>query len=171
MLLTGGEDTRSWKNQDLAYALEVATGNWKPKHALPHLNIPRKAHGSCVVGGALYVIAGYTDEGTSSTIEMIRMKLNDDLSFGFLGESWSLTHPVKLTTRCFPFVSAIGKNSILIYGGIIYDDENYESCVSGGLIIDMDKATEHVIPQEDLHIYGDLSHGVLNRFGLVVGAA
>ena len=56
VILTGGYYKSS--NQACVYAFEVATGNWKAKDTLPSLSIPRSGHGSCAVGGALYVVGG-----------------------------------------------------------------------------------------------------------------
>ena len=72
-----------------AYALEVYSGNWKAQDALPNLNTPRYDHGSCVVGDKLYVIAGKIGIEITSSIEMLAMKLNDNLSIAFESNSWT----------------------------------------------------------------------------------
>ena len=76
------------------------------------------------------------------------MRLNDDLSIKLLSKSWREIESKKLIACCMPFVSAIGKNSLLIYGGL---DEELSLCLINGanniygglneenrLIIDMD---------------------------------
>ena len=83
MILTGG-----WDEKDIThscvFALEVATGKWKLKDTLPSLNNPRTDHGSCAVGDALYVVGGTDNKGDSYTIEILGMRVKDDLSFATL---------------------------------------------------------------------------------------
>ena len=101
---------------------------------MPPLNTPRMRHSSCVVGDSIFVVAGQTSGYKRlSSIEMLSMRLKGDLSFAFLRKSWSQTNLNLLTPRRNPFVSAIGHNSLLIYGG--YESE----IVPGGVIVDLDK--------------------------------
>ena len=62
----------------------------------------------------------------------------------------------------WPFVSAIGDNSLLIYGGL---KGNH---ISGGLLIDMEKNRQTIIPKNDFSIISR-SHGVARRSGAAVG--
>ena len=71
------------------YVLEVAKGSWKPKNTLPCFKTPHVLHGSCVVGDALYVVAGKTNEGFTSAIEMLEIRLKDDLLSELTSKSWN----------------------------------------------------------------------------------
>ena len=66
---------------------------WKSKGALPFLNTPRDNHGSCAVEDAIYVVGGTAAGGLYgnkiSSIEMLGMRLNFDLSFALLGKTWN----------------------------------------------------------------------------------
>ena len=76
-------------------------------------------HSSCAAGDAVYVIAGYNkgSDDAISSIEILYMRLNGDLSFAYLRKTWSKTQPDQLTPRIKPFVCAMKDNSLLIYGG------------------------------------------------------
>ena len=151
--------------QDSAYALEVATGNWKPNDTLPKLITQRSYHGSCVVGETLYVVAGESGvQNELSTIEMLGMRLNNDLSFKYLSKSWREIKTLNLRPRILPFVSAIGKNSLLVYGGRYKLD---------GVIFDMDQnfMERKIKETEDLEIESEMSHGILTSTGVAIGTA
>ena len=93
VILTGGRDGDRWRTKS-AYALELATGIWKPKDTLPCMNIFRFDHSSCAIGDAIYVVAGtrfdqncrmitksdWITGPVLKTIEKLEMRLNDDLS-------------------------------------------------------------------------------------------
>ena len=83
-----------------------------------------------------------------STIEMLGMRLNARHTLTILQDSWSQIRLEHLTPRIRPFVSAIGYNSLLIYGGEIADG----NLISGGVVIDMSS---------------NLSQGIENDFSIL----
>ena len=94
---------------------------------------------------AIFVVGGWTTgKEQLSTIEMLGMRLNADLSFAFLRRTWSQTQPEHLTPCFEPFVSAFGDNSLLIYGG--YGDRDL---VSGGVLIDINRGRHLKIEQKN----------------------
>ena len=102
------------------------TGRWKTQDSLPALNIPRSSHGSCTVKNTVYVIGGLS-EGfeLEKTIEMLEIKLNADLSFSFISKTWSLAQPDHLMPCYRAFVSAIGDDFLLVYGGFSQQSHNF----------------------------------------------
>ena len=91
MILTGGfDEAKKDAIFSKAYALEIYKGEWKARNALPSLNRRRYSHSSCVLGDVVYVFCGfihyYVD--MTSSIEMLGMSLNNDLSFAYLSKSW-----------------------------------------------------------------------------------
>lgn len=72
------------------YALEVRSGNWKANDIFPSMNTARCNHSSCVVKGAIYVVAGFTTNyNMISSIEMLHLRLNEGQNFAFISKTWS----------------------------------------------------------------------------------
>ena len=92
------------------------TGNWKSHEIFPPFNIPRVNHSSCATGDCISVIGAQSelDDAPRSSIETLRISLNDDLSIAFPERSWSLVELEHIYLRSYPFVCAIDPNSFLI---------------------------------------------------------
>ena len=64
---------------------------------------------------------------------MLEIKLQSNLSLSFASNSWLEISPDYLVSYDSPFVSAIGDNSLLIYGGDDHYSRDDEGWVADGL--------------------------------------
>ena len=89
--------------------------------------------------------------------------MNTDQSFCQIGKNWVDIDCDNFRPRAFPFVSAIGNERLIIYGGVdLYDK------LSVGVVIDMNKNIQPMIVQNDFGIESN-SHGVMIDSDIVVG--
>ena len=159
VILTGGVGMMQMFSEK-NYALDLVSEEWKDQDTLPSLKTPRYFHSSCVLQDTLYVIAGMVASGNmQSNIELLSMKVNWNSSFDYIDKKWSVIHPEKLTPRSCPFVSAIGKKSLLVFGGDVAD----------GVLINIETKNEKMVNSAKNLKIKSHSHGIMSRNGMTVG--